>query len=476
MVNTLYWHDYETTGVDPARDRPVQFAGVRTDEELNIIGAPLTLYCQPSADTLPHPQASLITGITPQLALAEGIPEPQFIGAILAQLAAPNTCGVGYNSIRFDDEVTRHTLYRNFHDPYEREWRQGNSRWDLIDMLRLTRALRPEGINWPNREDGSPSFKLEELTAANGLEHDAAHDALSDVMATIALARLVRDRQPKLYQYVYHSRPKRVVEELINLVDGQPFLHVSSRLPRENGYVGLMLPLARHPLNKNEIICFNLAVDPRPLLELDAQAIRARVFTATDRLPAGADRIPLKGVHINRSPVVATAKLLDAQTATRLGIDLDACQRHWQLLRGRDLRARLAEVYAPPDRTENRDPELALYGGFLPNQDKPLLAQIRQASGPELASTNFVFKDKRYGELLFRYRARHYPETLSVDERARWQESVRARLTDEAGGYLTLHSYNLELDRLQDRPDLSARDQNILKQLRAWGTQLAERL
>ncbi len=475
-MNTLYWHDYETTGVDPARDRPVQFAGVRTDEELNIIGAPLTLYCQPSRDTLPHPQASLITGITPQLALAKGLPEPQFIGAVLAELAVPNTCGVGYNSIRFDDEVTRHTLYRNFHDPYEREWRQGNSRWDLIDMLRLTRALRPEGINWPNREDGSPSFKLEELTAINRLEHDAAHDALSDVMATIALARLVRDRQPKLYQYVYQSRLKRVVEELIHLADGQPFLHVSSRLPRENGYVGLMMPLARHPFNKNEIICFNLSVDPRPLLEFDAQAIRELVFTATDQLPDGAARIPLKGVHINRSPVVATAKLLDRQTAGRLGIDLDACQRHWQLLRGLDLRAKLAEVYAPPERPENRDPELALYGGFLPNQDKPLLAQIRQATGPQLASTNFVFKDKRYEELLFRYRARFYPDTLNMDEQARWQETVRTRLTDAAGGYLTLHSYHLELDRLQDRSDLSARDQNILSALRAWGRQLAEML
>ncbi len=475
-MNTLYWHDYETTGIDPARDRPLQFAGVRTDEQLNIIGEPLTLYCQPSRDTLPHPQASLITGITPQLTLAKGLPEPQFIGAVLAELAVPNTCGVGYNSIRFDDEVTRHTLYRNFHDPYEREWRQGNSRWDLIDMLRLTRALRPEGIVWPQREDGSASFRLEDLTAANGLEHAAAHDALSDVLATIALARLVRDRQPKLYQYVYQSRVKRVVEELINLAAGQPFLHVSSRLPREHGYVGLMMPLARHPLNKNEIIAFNLCADPRPLLELDPQAIRERVFTAAEELPEGAARIPLKGVHINRSPVVATAKLLDPQTAARLAIDLDACQRHWRLLRGQDLRAKLAEVYAPPQRPENRDPELALYGGFLPNQDKPLLARIRQATGPELANTNFAFKDKRYEELLFRYRARHFPETLTSDEQARWQETVRTRLTDEAGGYLTLHGYHLELDRLQERPDLSARDHNILTALRAWGNQLAETL
>lgn len=475
-MNTLYWHDYETTGVDPARDRPLQFAGVRTDEELNIIGAPLTLYCQPGFDTLPHPVASLITGITPQLALEKGVPEPEFINKIVAQLGEPGTCGVGYNSIRFDDEITRHTLYRNFHDPYEREWRQGNSRWDVIDMLRLTRALRPEGIVWPNREDGSPSFKLEDLSAANGLEHVAAHDALSDVMATIALARLVRERQPKLYQYVYQNRLKGAVEDLINLAGRQPFLHVSSRLPREHGYIGLMLPLARHPVNKNEIITFNLSVDPRPLIELDAEAIRTRVFTATDQLPEGTERIPLKGVHVNRSPVVATAKLLDEPAAQRLGIDLGACERHWQLLRDHDLRAKLAVVYAPGDRPVNSDPELALYQGFLPNQDKSLLARVRQASGSELANTNFVFKDNRYGELLFRYRARHYPQTLSADERGRWQETVRARLTDDAGGFLTLQSYGRELDRLQSVPDISTRDRGILTELRVWGQELAQRL
>jgi exodeoxyribonuclease-1 len=161
---SFYWHDYETFGADPSRDRPVQFAGLRTDAELNVVGESLVIYSRPADDYLPHPQACLVTGISPQLALQQGVPEAEFIRQIHEELALPGTCGVGYNSLRFDDEVTRYTLYRNFYDPYAREWQNGNSRWDIIDMVRATCALRPEGIEWPLREDGLPSFRLEDLT------------------------------------------------------------------------------------------------------------------------------------------------------------------------------------------------------------------------------------------------------------------------------------------------------------------------
>ncbi|MBT3197510.1 MAG: exodeoxyribonuclease I, partial [Gammaproteobacteria bacterium] len=202
-TTTLLWHDYETFGADTRGDRPVQFAGIRTDLELNPIGEPLMVYCRPAADYLPQPEACLITGITPQEALQKGESENTFIQQVVEELGAPGSCGVGYNSLRFDDEITRNTLYRNLYDPYEREWKWGNSRWDIIDLLRLTRALRPEGIEWPLYEDGRPSMRLEHLTVANGIEHGMAHDALADVYATIAMARLVKQKQPRLYHYVF---------------------------------------------------------------------------------------------------------------------------------------------------------------------------------------------------------------------------------------------------------------------------------
>ena len=184
---TILWHDYETWGVSPKFDKPSQFAGIRTDLDLNIIGEPEMFYCQPPQDYLPQPEACLVTGITPQKALREGLTEAEFAERIHSLFSQPNTCVAGYNSIRFDDEVTRYLLYRNFYDPYAREWQNGNSRWDIIDMIRACYALRPEGIEWPTVErDGQQvvSFRLELLTKANGIEHEAAHDAMSDVYAT----------------------------------------------------------------------------------------------------------------------------------------------------------------------------------------------------------------------------------------------------------------------------------------------------
>ena len=414
MPTTLYWHDYETTSANPSCTRPSQFAGVRTDQELNVIGDPLMIYCKPSRDLLPSPAACLVTGITPQQAEREGLSEPEFIARIHSELSRPGTCGVGYNSIRFDDEVTRYTLYRNFFDPYEREWKNGNSRWDIIDMFRLARALRPEGINWPDYEDGSPCFKLEELTKANGLCHEAAHDALSDVMATIALARLLREKQPKLYEYIYTHRTKPMTAKRIDVQQQVPFLHVSSRLPRENGYLGLMMPVAINPNNKNEIICVNLNGDIQSLLQLSADQIRQRLYTRTEDLAEGEQRIPLKGVHLNRCPIAVMPKLLDEASAQRWHIDLPRCRENWRTLRQADLSTRLQEVYGVTADRDNSDPETMLYAGFLPASDKGLLREVRNSTAAQLADGSIQFSDSRYRELLFRYRARNFPDTLSA--------------------------------------------------------------
>ncbi|MDE2369915.1 MAG: exodeoxyribonuclease I, partial [Burkholderiales bacterium] len=303
---TFYWHDYETFGVVPRRDRPAQFAGIRTDADLNEIGAPLMVHCRPAPDTLPDPESVLLTGILPQYALAHGLPEREFAAAIEAELARDGTIGVGYNSIRFDDEVTRFLFWRNLIDPYAREWQNGCSRWDLLDVVRCCWSLRPEGIEWPRHTAGEiagrPSFKLEHLTQANGLAHEAAHDALSDVRATIALARLLKSRQPRLWDFCLKLRKKDAVWAEIGV--GRPFVHLSGRYPVERGCLAVVWPLAPHPTNKNELIVWDLASDPRELETLDAETVRRRLYTRADELPAGESRLPIKTIHVNKSPIV----------------------------------------------------------------------------------------------------------------------------------------------------------------------------
>lgn len=467
--SSFLWHDYETFGADPARDRPSQFAARRTNAELEPVGDPILLYCQPVIDVLPHPEACLLTGISPQLARDEGVPEYEFARQIAEAFGEPGTCGAGYNSIRFDDEVTRHLLYRNFFDPYEREWRGGNSRWDLIDVVRLWHALRPEGLEWPRREDGATSFKLEHLTAANGLIHSKAHDALSDVDATLALARRLRDKQPRLFEHALKLRDKRFAATLLDLNAMTPVLHVSSKIPATRGCLAVVLPLARHPTNSNAVLTWDLSHDLEELLSLDTDELRDRVFASHEDLPEGIERLPLKGVHLNKSPMLSPLSALRPADAERWGIDLATCQARRDTLYGvrEELAAKVQEVFRAGEFEEN-DPELSLYGAFIPDEDKPRLAKVRGASGDALWRYQDSFRDARYEELLFRYRARHFPEWLNDEEQARWQDFVTRKLRYDTGlagltldAYQTLIEQSLATERRPERLQL-------LQKLKDW--------
>ncbi len=466
---TFFWHDYETFGTDPKRDRPVQFAGVRTDAQFNIIDEPVMLYCKPAEDVLPHPDACLITGITPQKALEEGVCEAEFIAAIHAELARPGTCGVGYNSIRFDDEVTRYTLYRNFYDPYAREWQNGCSRWDIIDMLRLTRALRPDGIEWPVYEDGTPSLRLEDLSRANGLEHQHAHDALSDVYATIEVAKLVRERQPRLFDYVLKNRSKRSIQSKLDVATMKPVLHISSKYPVEWGNAAIVAPLLWHPVNRNAAAVWDLRIDPTPLLELPVEELRHLLYLPREERSEGMPVLALKLLHINRCPIVAPAGMLTAVEAQRLQIDGDSCRRHLALLRAGapQLQAKLTELYGDDGAPSDGDPDHMLYsGGFFSDSDRRLMEQVRNAEPEALAELALPFQDPRLEEMLLRYKARNYPQTLSPDEHQRWEEYRSHKLLQaDNNGYLTIPRLYEVLNQRAQQPGISAGEQQILEEL-----------
>jgi exodeoxyribonuclease-1 len=467
-VQTFYWHDYETTGADPVRDRPIQFAGVRTDMDFNIIGDPLMIYCQPAFDVLPQPEACAITGITPQFALENGVCEAEFIARIHAELSQPGTCGVGYNSLRFDDEVTRHTLYRNFYDAYAREWQHGNSRWDIIDMARLCHAVRPDGINWPTQDDGSPSFRLELLTAANGLAHEAAHDALSDVYATINLAKLIRQAQPKLFEFVFNLRHKQAVTAQLDIVSQKPVLHISRMYAAGRGCAAVVMPLALDPVNKNAVVVFDLSENPDVLLSLAADEIRERIFTPRDKLPEGVSRIALKTIRTNRCPVVAPLSVLDEAAQKRLGIDLDVCRAHFSRLKGNDaLATKLRDVFLPQHRDVPTDPDLMLYsGGFFSDHDKRQMQRIRDSAPEQLATTGFVFEDKRLYDMLLRYKGRNFPDFLDEDEFEQWEQYREKRFYTGGSASLTLPQYGEKLaECAHKQPDKMP----LWQALQEWG-------
>ncbi|RTE87308.1 MULTISPECIES: exodeoxyribonuclease I [Gammaproteobacteria] len=472
---TFYWHDYEAGGVNPRVDRPMQFAGIRTDSDLNIVGEPLNIFCQLAPDYLPHPEACLITGITPQQCQRDGFIETEFAGKIAQELSVPGTVSIGYNNVRYDDEMTRFLFYRNFIDPYAHTWENGNSRWDLLELVRACYALRPEGITWPEKEDGSVSLKLEDLSRVNQLDHGKAHDALSDVYASIALAKLIKTKHPKLFDFAFSKRKKNDLVTLIeqSMVQQKPLVHVSGFYGKANRYCRLIMPVAFHPQQSNQLIAWRLDINPEQWHNATPEEILSALYSKE----LGPEEKPgLVKITLNQCPFLAPAGVLEQARASEIGIDLAAVQGHLSALQNSDhLKEILVQAVSSqqPDFPDINDVDQTLYsGGFISNQTKSHMSMVRSMQPEQLQGSQIVFEDNRFNTLLKRYKARNYPQLLSDDELNRWMQHCRERMQFGGDGYLSLEDFALALNEASERHADDPAKVRILKDLYLWAQNL----
>lgn len=454
-MQTFFFYDLETSGLDPRMQRVMQFAGQRTDAELQPIGQPLNVLIRLSDDILPDPMAIAVTGITPQATVADGISEPEFCRLLMDEVFTPGTITVGFNNVRFDDEFIRHTLWRNFYDPYEWAWSERRSRWDVLDVVRMMRALRPMGIKWPER-DGKPINKLELIAAENGLDHAKAHDALSDVEALIQVTRLVRTSQPKLYDYLLGLRDKRVVEKLVT--KPEPFVYSSGRFGAEHQFTTAACMLAKTD-RPNSVLVYDLRYDPADLRGLSSAELQRRLLAPRDEL-GDTPRLPVKELATNRCPAVAPLGVLDEAAQKRIELDIATIAAHASRLKADPaLRDALVAVFrAKPAFPPAQDVEAALYDGFSSDKDKTKMAAVRAADALALADFHPQFGDDRLGVLLFRYKARQFPASLDDDERQRWDAYRSAKLQ------AAVPQYAKELQALAQQ----GADSYLLQELQLW--------
>ncbi len=477
MPASLLWYDLETFGVNPRWDRIAQFGALRTDGRFQELEPPISLYCRLSPDYVPQIDACLVSGITPDVTAEKGLSERDFAAHLHREMIRPGTCVVGYNNLRFDDEFVRSLFYRNFYDPYSREYEGENSRWDIIDLMRICRDLRPQGIEWVQDPEGRPVFKLEELSRANGIPHEEAHDALADARAAMALARLVREKQPKLFKYCYSLRKKEEVRRRLNLQRMEPVVHTSGMFTSPRGCTTLVVPLSVDPRRSNVVIAYDLRRDPRDWIDRPPEEIRRRVFTRREELGEG-ERIPLKGIHLNRCPAVAPLSTLEDARARELGIDLAACRANAEVLRSRtDIIQKVRSVFSSPPGGgggEETDVDLKIYSGdFFPDGDREEFARIREASPEELLSNPPRLDDPRGPEMLWRYIARNFPRSLPEDEKRRWKSFCASRiLTPEPAGAADIGTFLRDLKNRLGRVDTPARDKVTLKRLLDYGEEL----
>ena len=476
---SFYWYDLETSGTHPASDRIMQFAGCRTDAALAPVGEPFVTYIRLAPDVLPSPEACLVTGISPQCANARGMEEWQALNAINEQMRQPGTCVLGYNNLRFDDDFLRHGFYRNLLDPYAREWQDGNSRWDLIDLVRAACALRPEGLRWP-RDDGVVTFKLERLSAENGVAHGDPHDAMADVKATLGLARLLKAAQPRLWRFALGHRSREAVQSLLFPLGKKLCLHVSPQFANERRCAAPVTALAVHPDIGNRVIVVDLAQDISALIECDAVELNERLFAPRDANadPEAADeRPPLKEIALNRCPFLAPINVVRPADAVRLKFDLEEVERRRrQLAAVPDLAEKVAAAYrrdAP--RGPADDAELALYDGFVDDADKRAMARLQSA----LAATTdgpwptFQPADERLRVLGERLKARLQSEQLDADERKRWQDHVRRCLRDGFGRRPSLETFKVDVAQLRSA-ETDPQRLRLLTELAAYGTAIEQ--
>ncbi|MBU0927373.1 MAG: exodeoxyribonuclease I [Spirochaetes bacterium] len=481
MAASILWYDLETFGLDPRHDRIAQFAGLRTNDELEPISDRLVLYCAVSPDYVPSPYSCLVHGISPRETLEKGIPEYEFAKAIRTEMLAPGSCVAGYNSVRFDDEFIRNLFYRNLFDPYEREWADGNTRWDVIDLFRATRDLRPEGLSWPDGEDGKPDFRLGGLAAANSVPLESAHDAFHDIAATVRLAKLVKEAQPRLYDWYWRHRTRDSLRPLVNLADREPLLHTAAQYTSERGCTTIIAPVGMVPGRRDGLVAIDLRYDPSPLVELGVDEIRSRVFTRKAELGEG-ERIPLVNVRLGRCPFLAPLSTLDAAAADRLGLDPGlARERARGLAREPDLIQKLQAVFAPtPQEASDADPEYRIYsGGFFRDEDKDAMAAVHEAvaavgpaeARPRAYGTPFI--DERLPQLVRRLFARNWPGTLSKAEAARWRSFCAGRLLcPRIEGATDLAAFSKIVESLLSSLDTPADQKPMLLELLDYRTTL----
>jgi exodeoxyribonuclease-1 len=474
MADSFFFYDLETSGFSPRGARIMQFGGQRTDMNLQPIGEPVNILIRLTPDVLPSPDAILITGITPQQTLADGMTEAEFLKFFQDEVALPNTIFLGFNSIRFDDEFMRFLLYRNFYDAYEWQWKDGCSRWDLLDPVRMTRALRPDGIEWPFAPDGKPANRLEYLTKVNKLEHSDAHDALSDVLATIEVARLLKNKQPELFDYLLKNRGKKETKELVT--KGEPFVYTSGRFSSDFLHTTVAVLLSQHP-NKRDALVYDLRYDPAPFAKMAVEELIAAWKFSKD---PEAVRLPVKTLKYNHCPAMAPLGVIkDEASQKRIALttkditkNLDSFKEHRA-----ELTEKVLEVVAKYDEEQAKtqttliDNEFSadgrLYDGFIDVADKSAMSAVRAAEPNELADLNGSLKDERLKSLLPLYKARNYPKSLTTDERAAWDNFCQKKLLT-GGNESSLARFFARLEELA-KTKLTDQQKYLLEELKLYG-------
>lgn len=490
VKETLFWHDYETFGIDPQLSNVAQFAGIRTDLDLNILEEKIDIICRPTLDRLPSPEACMVTGISPMTNKIKGMNEVSFFQRINKELGRDGTCGIGYNNISFDDEVTRNGLYRNFIDPYQREWKNGCSRWDLLNVLRIVDAIKPNTFIVPtDKETGKKVFKLDQLSLANGIEHENAHDALADVIATIEMAKIVKEKEPELFDLLFKQRNKAGIEGRLfepksgwgaeNKIIFKPFVMADSFFGGDQKFIEVLYPIST---KGTDLYCIKLTKEIDQILNLDSDDLKEALYKKKEDMQEGELRIPLHTLRTNKCPIILPVSMITKEIAENLGIDGNQLRTNIGKIKANfsEIQQKIVKVFGTPFKADDDlDVDQQIYNGFFSNNDKSRFEEIKKTESiyllDYLKENKSKFEDKRIEEMLFRYICRNFETDLDDETLQKWDEFCKNRILD--GVYsLTFDQYFEKLEILKEEHKENESKLKLLKDLTLFGEKTKAKL
>ena len=453
------FYDYETTGIDKRFDQIVQFAAIKTDSDFNELERH-NILCQMRNDIIPSPYAFGTTMIDIENLQENGLSEFEFSKKVNKILSGEgNQCITGYNSKEFDDKFSQFLFYRNLADPYFWAWGKGNKKLDVFDIMKMGYAFGRLGDMKFSEGSGEDSLRLEVLSKLNGLTHLKAHDALSDVVATIELLKLIKINNPNLIKYSEKLQDKSFARKLLS--ESPTFYNISSFYGYEKNFIGVHHIIGQHPTISNSIISWDLEINPENILNKSASEIKEQMFAKKeDRL----FDVGFSEIKLNQSPQVL--KYSEKNDANKERAEL--CQKNLVLvLRHKLLLNQISDeifVFEVPFLDSDAD---LFAGNFFAEKKKDELNLSLSANNPTLFKNN-DFKSERFSEQLFRLKGRNFFEDLSEIEKVKYLEFVKTRVNyDETDKWRTIKMFNQEYKEIMDE-DSSSEKKIILEKLNSY--------
>jgi len=411
-VKTYLFYDTETTGLSRCFDQVVQFAAIRTDARFRELERQeLLIRLRP--DVVPAPRAFLTHRI-PLQRCQQGVTESEGIATIHRLLNEPGTTSLGYNTLGFDDELLRFSFYRNLLNPYSHQHANGCGRMDLYPMTVAYYLFDKSDLTWPQSND-TASFKLEALSLANHLAEGQAHDAMTDVEATLELARRLAKEQPVWHYLAGYSSRQQSAQRISKLPpwpSGAPSDHgadrlgllIDGRFGAAANFITPVLGLGRHHHYRNQTRWLRL--DQPELTAATVESIADSAWVVTIKPGEPGLLLPWLGryQHLLTEPRTTLCQQNLARLAAEPGL-LQAIRQHnleftWPDIPGLDLDAALYQA------------------GFFSDQELTLGAELRAAPAAEKSAIAAQFPTPNSRLLAQLLVARNYPEVASSDDLA----------------------------------------------------------